>query len=80
MNIVLGHKPTRQELMALTRLRQPEHAALVELLKARLEEVKTSLVSTENLDQLRRNQGAARWAQDFLEAIEKSPEVLERLK
>ena len=80
MNIILGTKPTRQELTALSRLRQPEHAALAELIRSRLDDIKDTLVGTSDLDHLRRLQGQARVMLDFLDAIEKSPEVLERLK
>jgi len=80
MNIILGTKPTRQELMALTRLRQPEHGAVLELVRARLADIKDSLVTAADPDHIRRLQGHARVMQDFLEAVETAPEVLERLK
>jgi hypothetical protein len=80
MNMILGTKPSRQELMALMRFRLPENAALVELLRTRLEAQKSSLIVADNPDHLRRLQGSARVLQDFLEAIDQSPEILERLK
>lgn len=80
MNTILGNKPSRQELTALLRLRSPEGAALVELLRVRLDSHKSALISADSPEQFRRLQGAARVLQDFLEAIDQSPEILERLK
>jgi hypothetical protein len=53
---------------------------LTKLFRQKLEEVKTSLVIADDEHLLRRLQGQAKVLQDFLEALETAPTVMERLK
>jgi hypothetical protein len=50
------------------------------MFKAKLEEIKLSLVVVEEQHRLYRLQGQAQALSDFLEAVEKSSEVFERIK
>ncbi len=67
-------------MQALFRCKQPESEALLSLFRAKLEEVKSSLVSADEPIRMYRLQGRAEVLADFLEAVEKSPEILERVK
>lgn len=67
-------------MQALFRCKQPESEALLSLFRAKLEEVKSSLVSADEPIRMYRLQGRAEALADFLEAVEKSPEILERVK
>ena len=80
MNLFIGVKPDRSTLSLLARYRTQEHEGLTKLFKQRLEEVKTSLVIADDEHLLRRLQGQAKVLQDFLEALDTAPSVLERLK
>lgn len=80
MKIFVGAKPDRQHMQALFRCKQPESEALLSLFRAKLEEVKSSLVSADEPIRMYRLQGRAEALADFLEAVEKSPEILERVK
>jgi hypothetical protein len=80
MNIFVGPKPDRQQIQALNRCKLPENEALVRLLQVKLEETKNSLMLAEELVKLYRLQGRAEALADFLEAVEKSSEILERVK
>ena len=80
MNIFVGPKPDRQQIQALNRCKLPENEALVRLLQVKLEETKNSLMLAEELVKLYRLQGRAEALADFLEAVEKSSESLERVK
>ncbi len=79
MKIFVGQKPERKHIQALTRCKLPEHEALLDLFKTRLDEVKTALVQAEDPVRIHRLQGRAEAITDFLEAVEKSPEILARL-
>jgi hypothetical protein len=80
MNVFLGSKPDRKHLVVLNKCRMPEMADLISLFTAKLEETKTSLMSADDMARVHRLQGRAEVLNDFLEAIEQSPSVLERLK
>jgi hypothetical protein len=79
MKIFVGQKPDRKHIQALYRCKLPENEALLELFKTKLDEVKTSLVQAEDPVRIHRLQGRAEVLADFLEAVEKSREVLDRL-
>tara|TARA_B110000305_G_scaffold180408_1_gene200037 strand:- start:1626 stop:1871 length:246 start_codon:yes stop_codon:yes gene_type:complete len=79
MNIFIGIKPDRQQMQAIYRCKLSENEALVDLFRIRLEEVKTSLVAADDPVRIHRLQGRAEALSDFLEAIERSPEILARL-
>lgn len=79
MSIFLGPKPDRQHMQALQRCKL-ENPVILELFRQRLEETKRSLVAADDAVRIHRLQGRAEVLMDFLEAIEKSPEILERVK
>ena len=66
-------------MQALNRCKHPEHEALLELFKTKLDEVKTALILAEDPVRIHRLQGRAEVLVDFLESVEKSQEVLARL-
>lgn len=78
MNIFIGHKPNRQHIQALHNCKLGNEK-LVELMKTVLEDTKQGLMVAEDSTRLYRLQGQAKAIQEFLDAIEKSSEVLERL-
>jgi hypothetical protein len=80
MKIFLGTKPDRQQIQALMRCKLPESEALLALFRAKLEETKTSLVVAEDPIRIHRLQGRAEVLADFLEAVERSPEIFDRVK
>ena len=53
---------------------------LVELVELKFEEVKDSLVTATDTQHIHRLQGKASVLKEFLEAIDKSQEVMERYK
>lgn len=79
MKSIIGDKPTKQQIQALMRCKLPENATLLELLTSRLEETKQSLIKAEDMPRIHRLQGRAEILQDFLEAVEKSQEVMGRI-
>ena len=79
MNLFLDGSSDRKAVAALVRCRHPENEGLLLLFKQLLEDTKTSLVEAEG-DRVRQLQGRAKVLQDFLEAVEKAPSVLERLR
>lgn len=79
MSIFIGPKPVRQQMQALLRCKLPEQEALMDLFRAKLEETKAALLEAEEPVRIYRLQGRAKVLQDFLEAVEKSPEVLDRI-
>jgi hypothetical protein len=79
MKIFVGQKPDRKQMQALTRCKLPDNEALLDLFKTRLDEVKTALIQAEDPVRIHRLQGRAEVLSDFLEAVEKSNEVLARL-
>lgn len=80
MKIFIGQKPDRQHMQALIRCKLQENEPLLALFKTKLEEIKISLVVVEEQHRLYRLQGQAQALSDFLEAVEKSSEVFERIK
>lgn len=80
MKIFVGLKPDRKQMQALMRCKLPESEQLLALFRARLEETKSSLVAAEEPARIYRLQGRAEVLADFLEAVEKSPEVFDRIK
>jgi hypothetical protein len=79
MTMFIGHKPKKQQLTALSRCRLPENQALLDLFEAKLDEVKDSLLTADDPVLVHRLQGKASVLKEFLEAVEKSQEVLGRL-
>ena len=80
MKIFVGQKPDRQHMQALIRCKLQENEALLALFRAKLDETKVSLMQAEEPHRLYRLQGQAQVLSDFLEAVEKSPEVFDRIK
>jgi hypothetical protein len=80
MKIFVGQRPDRQHMQALMRCKLPESAQLLALFRARLDETKVALMSAEEPARIYRLQGRAEALADFLEAVEKSPEVFDRIK
>lgn len=75
----LGHNTDRQHVQALWDCKQREDK-LLELFAKQLDEVKNQLISADDTDRILRLQGQASVLRDFLDAVEKSQEVLERRK
>ena len=80
MKIFVGQKPDRQHMQALIRCKLQENEQVLLLFKMKLEETKNSLVVAEEPHRIHRLQGQAQVLSDFLEAVEKSVEVFERIK
>ena len=80
MKIFIGQKPDRQHMQALIRCKLPENEPLLALFRAKLEETRNSLMHVEEQHRVYRLQGQAQALSDFLEAVEKSSEVFERIK
>lgn len=79
MKIFVGQKPDRQHMQALIRCRLPENETLLALFRTKLEETKNSLMVAEEPHRIHRLQGQAQALSDFLEAVEKSSEVFDRI-
>lgn len=67
-------------MQALLRCKQPENAGLIELFQSKLDEAKNALIMADDTVMIHRLQGRAEVLQDFLEAVERSPEIVERVK
>lgn len=80
MKIFIGQKPDRQHMQALNRCRLDENGALLDLFRKKLEETKQSLIIADDLVRIHRLQGRAEVLSDFLEAVEKSSEIFDRVK
>jgi hypothetical protein len=80
MKIFIGNKPDRQHMQALIRCKLQENEPLLMLFKTKLEETRNSLMVAEEPHRVYRLQGQAQVLTDFLEAVEKSSEVLDRIK
>ena len=80
MKIFVGQKPDRQQIQALMRCKLPESESLLALFRVRLEETKTALIAADDPVRIHRLQGRAEALADFLEAVEKSSEVFDRIK
>ena len=79
MNIFLSGKSDRKSIAALVRCRSQDNEDLLRLFRQILEETKTALVTADG-DYFRRLQGRAAALQDFLEAVDQSPQIYERMK
>lgn len=79
MNLFLSSKSDRRMVAALVKCRQQENEGLLALFKQLLEDTKSSLVEADG-DHFRRLQGRAKVLQDFLEAVDESPSILERMR
>jgi hypothetical protein len=79
MNIFLDGSSDRKVVSALSRCRSSENEGLLLLFKQTLEETKSSLIEADG-DRFRQLQGRAKVLQDFLEAVDKAPSILERLR
>lgn len=80
MKVFVGPKPDRQQIQALMRCKLPDSEPLLALFRARLEEAKQALMVADDPVRLHRLQGRAEVLADFLEAVEKSSEVFDRVK
>jgi hypothetical protein len=80
MKIFIGQKPDPQHMQALVRCKLGENGALLDLFRKKLEETKNSLVVADDLVKLHRLQGRAEVLTDFLEAVEKSQEIFDRVR
>jgi len=80
MKIFVGQKPDKQHMLALYRCKLPENENLLALFRKTLEETKVSLVAAEDTVRIHRLQGRAEVLAEFLEAVEKSQEILDRVK
>jgi hypothetical protein len=80
MKIFVGQKPDRQQMQALMRCKLPDSEQLLALFRARLEETKSALVVADDYHRICKLQGRAEVLADFLEAVEKSSEVFDRIK
>ena len=79
MTMFIGHKPKKQHVQALYHCKVTDNAAFLELFETKLAEVKDSLVLADDPVMIHRLQGKASVLKEFLEAVEKSQEVLARL-
>ncbi|MEL0015225.1 MAG: hypothetical protein VW715_08420 [Rhodospirillales bacterium] len=75
----LGHNTDRQHVQALWDCKQRDDK-LLDLFAKQLDEVKNLLIAADDTDRILRLQGQASVLRDFLDAVEKSQEVLERRK
>ena len=76
MAIFIGHKLNRQHIQALSRCKQPENEALIELFEKVLEDTKASLIAADEQARIYRLQGRAELILDFLDSVKKSGEIL----
>ena len=67
-------------MQALNRCKLDENGALLDLFRKKLEETKESLILADDLVRIHRLQGRAEVLSDFLEAVEKSSEIFDRVK
>lgn len=79
MNIFLDGKSDRRTVATLIKCRHPDNEGLLTLFKQILEDTKSSLIEADG-DHFRRLQGRAKVLSDFLEAVDKAPSVLERMR
>jgi len=80
MKIFIGQKPDRQHMFALQRCKLNENGALLDLFRKKLEQTKDALVLAEDSVLIHRSQGRAEVLADFLESVEKSTGILDRVK
>ena len=77
MSMFIGHKPNKQHLLALRRCK--EDSLLVELLSQKLDDLSKQLAAADEPVMIYRLQGKISVLKEFLDATDKSREVLERL-
>jgi hypothetical protein len=80
MKIFIGQKPDPQHMQALVRCKLGDNGALLDLFRKKLEHTKDALVLADDLVLVHRLQGRAEVLADFLEAVEKSSEIFDRVK
>ena len=80
MKIFIGQKPDRQHMFALQRCKLDENGALLDLFRTKLEQTHDALVLAEDSVLIHRLQGRAEVLADFLESVEKSTGILDRVK
>lgn len=80
MKVFVGHSPDRKHIQALVRCKFPDNEALLDLFRTKLDETKVSLMTAEEPVRIHRLQGRAEALADFLEAVEKSSEIFDRVK
>lgn len=73
-------KATKTQLLAVTHCRVPAMAPLKQMFEAALDDVKTSLVRAVDTVHIHRLQGRAETLNDFLEMLERAPQIVERMK
>lgn len=79
MNIFMDGKSDRQAVATLARCKLPENEGLLKLFRQLLDDTKASLIDADG-DHFRRLQGRAKVLNDFLEAVDKAPSTLERMR
>lgn len=79
MSMFIGNKVDRQHIQAIANCKLRDDK-LIELFQQCLDDVKSQLIRADDMVRLHRLQGQASVLEDFLEAVEKSQEVLERRK
>ena len=75
MSNFFGPRPDKQHVRVLYECR---NSRLPEVFEAKLAEIQDSLVKASDTVTIHRLQGKALLIKEFLEAVEKSPEMLER--
>jgi len=80
MKIFVGAKPDRKHIQALIRCKHPDSEPMLDMFRKSLEETKLALIAADDPVRIHRLQGRAEVLSDFLEAVSKSPEILERVK
>jgi hypothetical protein len=78
MNLFIGGRHNRQHIQTLLTCKQI--GSLEPLFENVLNEIKTALVRADDTAVIHRLQGRAQVIEDFLEAMEQAPSVMERLK
>jgi hypothetical protein len=78
MNVILGVKQDPQHIQALTNCKL-HNQGLVNLLQAKLDEAKNSLLSADEQIRFFRLQGRAQVLSDLLAAIDSAPELLNKV-
>lgn len=79
MSMFLGNKVDRQHIQAVNNCKLRDDK-LVELFERCLEDVKNQLTKADDVVRLHRLQGQASVLEDFIEAVDKAAEILERRK
>jgi hypothetical protein len=72
------HNATHQQLVQLSRLRDPEFAPLLEFLRSERDVTQSALATAEGYVAVYRLQGMLLAYRDFLKAVDDAPELLRR--